>query len=425
MNANDSYDEKLFAKPQSDHLKCPICFNIMKDPVTCVSQGHTFCRYCVTRHLDRIETCPTCREPLKKDKLIPSRLIRSLIEDAEVHCFSYQSSQDNEIQAKKRNGGEVAESCDWIGKLNDAERHYNECQFVKVNCPHIGCDDSLLRNLLPEHIESCLHRLIPCQWCNVRNKIDQLDAHSLECGKRPVPCPNSCMDMNGVIQYFDPSKLAHHRSLCSLESINCKFSVAGCKTKQMRKDMPIHENDTVSQIGCLFEALQKAQKDIIKLMDYLEEGSFLDYVDRRITKVEETAESQGEDIKTALSAMQLIFKVPLSKIEEENESTFINISGHKFSLILKPNPNDDGWLSLFLWLDENESREGSINVEVEFDLQHSVLRDSGNKMILNNSLGAGGMGAGYPNFIEKRRLEGLRYVKDGFLTITAKIKVEL
>jgi hypothetical protein len=232
------------------------------------------------------------------------------------------------------------------------------------------------------------------------------------------------MDMDGVIQYFDPSTLAHHRRLCSLELTNCKFSVAGCKTKLMRKDMPIHEEDTVSHIGCLFEALQKAQKDIIKLEDYLEEGSFLDYVDRRITKVEETAESQGEDIKTALSAMQLIFKVPLSKIEEENESTFINISGHKFSLILKPNPNDDGWLSLFLWLDENESREGSINVEVEFDLQHSVLRDSGNAMILNNSLGAGGMGAGYPNFIEKRRLEGLRYVKDGFLTITAKIKVE-
>jgi hypothetical protein len=198
MNANDSYDEKLFTKPQSDHLKCPICFNIMKDPVTCPGQGHTFCRYCVTRHLDRIETCPTCREPLKKDKLIPSRLIRSMIEDAEVHCFSHETLQDNEIQARKRSMGEAVESCGWVGKLNDAERHYNECQFVKVKCPHIGCDDNYLRNKLPEHIETCLHRLTPCQWCNIRQKIDQLDAHSLICGKRPVPCPNSCLDVNGM-----------------------------------------------------------------------------------------------------------------------------------------------------------------------------------------------------------------------------------
>jgi hypothetical protein len=237
------------------------------------------------------------------------------------------------------------------------------------------------------------------------------------------------MDMNGVIQYFDPSKLAHHRSLCSLESINCKFSVAGCKTKQMRKDMPIHENNTVSHIGCLFEALQEAQTEIIELkkfqLETMEKISYLDHLDESITELKETSESQGDDIKTALSAMQLIFKVPISKIEEENESTFINISGHKFSLTLKPNPNDDKWLSLFLWLDENETREGSVKVKAKLELLHSSLLHGSHAVTVNGSLGNNGDGAGRSNFIEKSELEGLRHVKNGFLTITAKIKVIL
>jgi len=105
MEANESYDEKL--KPQSDHFKCPIYFKIMKDPVQCPAQGHTFCRYCVSNHLDRVETCPTCREPLKKIVLIPNRAIRSVIEDAEVHCFTYEPLEDNSANGRKRIKGKV------------------------------------------------------------------------------------------------------------------------------------------------------------------------------------------------------------------------------------------------------------------------------------------------------------------------------
>jgi hypothetical protein len=108
-------------------------------------------------HLDQNETCPTCREPLQKEKLIPSRLIRSLIEDAEVWCFSHEPSKNNPVKGKRKIKGKSDEFCDWSGKLSEAEGHYNECQFAKVNCPHIGCDDIFLRRSLPEHIENCLH----------------------------------------------------------------------------------------------------------------------------------------------------------------------------------------------------------------------------------------------------------------------------
>jgi hypothetical protein len=94
MEINESYDKNLFTQPLSIHLDCPICFNVMKDPVLCPTQGHTFCRLCILQHLDRSKTCPTCREPLMKDQLLPNRVLLSMIEDAEVHCFSYTTSKE-------------------------------------------------------------------------------------------------------------------------------------------------------------------------------------------------------------------------------------------------------------------------------------------------------------------------------------------
>jgi hypothetical protein len=100
---NKSYDKKLFTQPVNDFLECPICFDIMKDPVLCNAQGHTFCRHCVTRHLDQSETCPTCREPMQIEKMLPNRLVCSLIEDAEVHCFSYEFTDEDKVKGKRGN----------------------------------------------------------------------------------------------------------------------------------------------------------------------------------------------------------------------------------------------------------------------------------------------------------------------------------
>jgi hypothetical protein len=195
MTVNGSYDKKLFTKPLSDYLECPICFNIMKDPVQCPGSC-TFCRHCVSEHLNGVETCPTCANPMDKEKLLPNRLIGSMIGDSEVHCLSYESPGDG-IKTDEELAEELANSCGWTGKLKDAEQHYKDCQFVKVECPNIGCEDMCLRKDLPEHIENCLHRLIPCKWCNLRRKIDAVDAHVLVC---PKGC---CMNaLNCCVHYL-------------------------------------------------------------------------------------------------------------------------------------------------------------------------------------------------------------------------------
>jgi hypothetical protein len=90
QNFRESYDSALFIQPPNKNFECLICVNIMKDPVQCPTQAHTFCRHCISKALERTETCPVCREPLQKDKLTPNRLICSLIEGALLFFHSYR-----------------------------------------------------------------------------------------------------------------------------------------------------------------------------------------------------------------------------------------------------------------------------------------------------------------------------------------------
>jgi hypothetical protein len=155
-----SYDRSSFVDAPSGHYDCPICLNIMKNPVQCPSEGHTFCRTCVIQYLeiervrDEDQMCPTCRAPLTSDKLFPNRSLCNLIGEAIVYCPSLQQSEGGR---RKRARDEGQESCEWTGKLNDTESYDSQCLFSETTCPHNDCNYVLIRREIPEHI-----RLLPC-----------------------------------------------------------------------------------------------------------------------------------------------------------------------------------------------------------------------------------------------------------------------
>jgi hypothetical protein len=243
-----------------------------------------------------------------------------LIEDAEVHCFSCEPTDEDKVTGKKRKLRKVIDDkCEWIGKLKDAEAHYTQCQFAQTNCPHDGCDDIFVRKDLPGHIEDCIHRLSPCKWCSLGKKINLLDAHLLTCLERFVPCPNSCLDVDGAITHLHASEITHHRTLCLMELTECKFAVAGCTTQLLRKDMALHENDPGVHNRCFLNALQIAQAKIREL--------------EQVTK----AQAQAIEILKSNENTLLVSRVPISQLDGDVFSTTIMISGHYFHLLLRPN----------------------------------------------------------------------------------------
>ncbi len=48
----------------SRHLHCPVCKNLLTDPVS-TTCGHTFCKGCLDKHISICEQqCPLCQEPM-------------------------------------------------------------------------------------------------------------------------------------------------------------------------------------------------------------------------------------------------------------------------------------------------------------------------------------------------------------------------
>jgi hypothetical protein len=191
-----------------------------------------------------------------------------------------------------------------------------------------------------------------------------------------------------------------------LELISCKFFGAGCRIKLLRKDMPVHENDSVSHIGCLLEALQTARKEIMELKRF-----------------QHTAEEFQHTTERAIDSMQLIFKFHVVDLDDEIFSTTINVSGHRFKLELCPNPENDEYQSLYLYLEEDDQRriDTPIYLVAFFEVLTNDPYPVFKATFKQTYLGPEGHGLAY--FIKRIELDSERYKMNGFITITAKITV--
>uniref|UniRef100_A0A8C1VFA9 Uncharacterized protein n=1 Tax=Cyprinus carpio TaxID=7962 RepID=A0A8C1VFA9_CYPCA len=64
----------------SRHLQCPICKNLLTDPVS-TTCGHTFCKDCLDKHISRSEPqCPLCQEPVTTKPSV-NKAIEALLQE--------------------------------------------------------------------------------------------------------------------------------------------------------------------------------------------------------------------------------------------------------------------------------------------------------------------------------------------------------
>jgi hypothetical protein len=256
---------------------------------------------------------------LKKDKLLPNRLVCSLIEDAEVHCFSYEFTVEDKVKGIEGSIQSVLdvdesyESCEWSGKLRDAESHYKQCQFAQTNCPHDGCDDMIVRKDLPSHIVDCIHRPVPCKWCGLEESANLLDAHLLICDSCYILCPKNCLDVNGDVSSFPWSEITSHRTICAMELVGCAFAEGGCEVKLPRKDMPLHEKDARAHIVSLFGALKTAQEKNDKL-------------ERLVTEQKEAMERQSRTFDVRINELKRVAEAQVEVIERLDNAESSQIS---------------------------------------------------------------------------------------------------
>ncbi len=128
-------------------LKCPICFDLLQQPVMQCPKQHLFCGACidkVTSNPALARVCPACRDPLPR-KLQPApRLVDSLLERVPHACI-YRGCPETsipklEFEAHRSSCAHAPASCSnasygctWEGKRAGLEPHLaSECKYVTV-----------------------------------------------------------------------------------------------------------------------------------------------------------------------------------------------------------------------------------------------------------------------------------------------------
>ena len=176
------------------HFTCAICYNVMKDPVQGCTHGHTFCRECLQRAMERSNACPTCKERITRG-LVLNLIVKNLISESLVYCYTRLPLLENgaNVNASSSSGRNVrprTDHCTWEGKLGDAWAHFHVCGYAGVRCSFRGCGFLVVRRDMAEHKAACQHRIEPCGICGRQMKVGKLAQHVLVCPRRVVACDN-------------------------------------------------------------------------------------------------------------------------------------------------------------------------------------------------------------------------------------------
>ena len=221
---------------QIEDLKCPICLELVYEPVL-TSCGHLFCQRCVRD----LTMCPTCRDTLQ--------CIRNQRDERKVKCLKVKCPN-------------WEKGCKWQGDLGDTAQHTGtKCQMEAILCP-TGCKDKFLRGSLKNHAGICPQRAYKCPHCRFEDTfVNVTTTHFTICEEFPLGCVAGCHS------FHSRGKMAIHLTTCAEELVPCKYASIGCDEVIRRKDLQTHLRDKKDY------HLEKAMDAVVQLRMGLSEVS--------------------------------------------------------------------------------------------------------------------------------------------------------
>ncbi|XP_040825711.1 E3 ubiquitin-protein ligase TRIM31-like [Ochotona curzoniae] len=113
-----------FSTNIQQEVTCPICLDILKDPVT-IGCGHNFCRNCITQlgeTCDNFLQCPLCKSSMRKDAFVSNWQLGSLVEKIQTMDLSEVQLEEEELRCPKHRK-KLHYFCEEDGKLLCATCH--------------------------------------------------------------------------------------------------------------------------------------------------------------------------------------------------------------------------------------------------------------------------------------------------------------
>ena len=196
INGSGGYLCKFVEESQSDELfKCKICTLILRDPHITDCCGENACHLCIVKAAENGGPCPIpgCRS--KRVKINLNRDLRSIILESDVYCQSKEAG------------------CEWVGKLDELNKHLKECLFVEEECQ---------------------------RHCGIQIQRQAVEHHESVCERLPIKC-YQCEEM------YERHHHANHVKICPFTKVECPFHIVGCKSKVANKDLQQHFNESLTE----------------------------------------------------------------------------------------------------------------------------------------------------------------------------------
>ena len=174
---------------------CEICKLVLRYPWITLCCGKNACRPCIANEADNRAPCPIPGCQNKCVQIAFNKDLHQEIFENRVYCTS------------KVNG------CEWVGILENLEKHLQECPFLEEECQN-SCGMKFQRRMVKEHEAVCERFSVKCKQCgNLYERRDQLS----------------------------------HLDVCSFTKVKCPFSIVGCTTEVLNKDLQQHFEESLSE----------------------------------------------------------------------------------------------------------------------------------------------------------------------------------
>jgi hypothetical protein len=229
-------DEVYFLSKVPDYLICPICLLVASEPIEHTGCESIYCQACVST----LKTCPTCRKATAvTDYKKLNRHLFCAYKELKMKCYNYPA-------------------CTATFTVEGAAKHLTECVYAEVGCQNVGCNCRIQKVKMPDHILTCPHRIVNCEYCENALQACQLRYHHEEvCTKYPTPCTHCSITLPKDALTF------HADNECPLKEIKC--SIPGCDVHHLRKDMNIHLQDyALHHVEILLQLVKAKDEEIAR-----------------------------------------------------------------------------------------------------------------------------------------------------------------
>ena len=129
---------------------CPICADVLKDPVQCQNQ-HYFCKECIKKHLEtNAKSCPICVQDLSEETLAEApRILTDYLNGLMISCDHSERGCTEEVPVSR------------------LKSHIRECDFRPIVCTNEKCGQTFNQKDLADHVTNeCEYRTVHCRDCD-------------------------------------------------------------------------------------------------------------------------------------------------------------------------------------------------------------------------------------------------------------------